>query len=57
MAIHGERAQKMRHLGRAHGCGMALPVKQNIAANPRDVRLLRSAAVMAETYSHTDAIE
>src|SRR3989304_5426310 len=50
LLLHGERRQELRDLSRSHLCGMTLPVKQNVTADPRNVRFLRATAVVARAY-------
>src|SRR5262249_41055021 len=42
----GEPAEESRHLRRAYFRGMALAVKEDVPADPRDVRLFRPPAVV-----------
>jgi len=53
----GERRQELRHLSRSHLGGMALAVKQNVPADPREVRFFRATAVVACAYGVAHTVE
>src|SRR5262245_3387656 len=52
-----EVTQERRHLGGAHISRMALVMKQNVAANPADVRLLREVAVVRRPERGADSLQ
>jgi hypothetical protein len=56
-AVHGQEIQEASDFGRAHLRGMPFAVEEDVAAHPRDVRLLRPAAVMTRADRFTDTIE
>ena len=55
--LDGQRAQKLCDLRGAHFGGMALAMKQNEAADPSDVGLLRTPAAVTQPISLTHAVE
>src|SRR5712691_1380422 len=57
LSLDGQRRQETRDLGRAHLGRMALAVEDDVAADPRDVGLLGTAAVMKGTDSAAHAVE
>jgi hypothetical protein len=56
-SFDGERAEKLRDLRRPHFDGMALAVKQDVSADPRDVGLLGAAAPVAQPVGLAHAIQ
>src|SRR5262245_866562 len=57
LSLDGERAEKLRDLRRPHLGGMALAVKQDVAADPRDVGFLGAATAVAQSVRLTHAIQ
>jgi hypothetical protein len=57
LSVHGQRAEELRHLGAAHPEGMALVVKEDVPAGPRDVGLLGAPTVVAGAHRRTHAVE
>src|SRR6185436_16143237 len=56
-AVHRERAQETRHLGRPHLGWMTLAVEEDIATDPCDVCRFRASAVMAKPSGGPHAVE
>ena len=57
VVVHGQRGQKLRDLFGAHVGRMAFGVKEDVALDPADVRLLGPVAVMAGADRGANAIE
>ncbi len=57
LSIDGQRRQEARDLCRPHVGGMALAVEEDVAADPRDIRLLGAAAIVAGADRFADAVE
>ncbi len=56
-SLDGERREKLRDLRGAHLDGMALAVEQDVSADPRDVCLLGTAAVVARAEDIPRAVK
>ena len=54
---HCQRRQEARDLCRPHVGGMALAVEKDVAADPRDIRLLGAAAIVAGADRFADSVE
>lgn len=57
LAVDREVAQKIFDLGCAHVLGMTLAVKQDIAADPPDVRLFRAQTVVLDPDALADQVQ
>jgi hypothetical protein len=57
LALDGQGAEEARDLGSAHLGGMALAVKEDVAADPPDVRLLGAATAVAQADGFPYALE
>src|SRR3989304_3579146 len=57
LPLNSERPRELRHLSRSHLGGMALAVKQDVPADPPDVRLFRATAVVARAYGVAHPVE
>jgi len=57
VATDSQRAQELSNFGSAHLGGVALAVKQDVAANPGDVRLFGSAAAVSSAQRLADPVE
>ena len=57
LAPRGEVAEVPRHLGCAEAVGVPLPVKEDEAADPGDVRVLGAAAEVPGAQDAADAVE
>jgi hypothetical protein len=57
LSVDGQRRQEARDLCRTHGGGMALSVEEDVAADPRDVRLLGATAIVPGSNGIAHAIE
>jgi len=57
LPVDGQGAEEARDLGRRHLRGMALVVEEDVAPDPRDIRVLGAATVVTSAKSAADAIE
>src|SRR5213593_504173 len=57
VTVNRQKREEARDLRPAELGGMALAVKENVAADPRDVRLLRAAAEVTGAEGVADAVE